>query len=551
MGQLFGTDGVRGVAGHELTAGLAMRLATAAAEVLTGAGGSGGGSGGTGSAGTGSAGTVSGPAAGSRPAAAANGSAARSGSLAEPGGATTRAATAAGSVASGRNGDAGAASDAGANGASGGHGRPLAVVGRDPRVSGEFLEAAVVAGLAASGVDVVRLGVIPTPGVAHLTAELGAQFGVVLSASHNPAPDNGIKFFARGGVKLPDAVEDAIEARLLRSNDGGAAHLADAATVTQGGGDAAAGPVGIPGAGFGRVIDARDQRERYLAHLLSTVQVSSPLAGLRVVVDCANGAASEYAPELLRRAGADVIAIGAQPDGLNINEGCGSTHLSALSAAVVESGADAGIAHDGDADRCLAVDASGQVLDGDQILAVLALALHAQGRLAGDTVVATVMANLGFRHAMRAAGLAVVETPVGDRNLIAAMLDGGYVLGGEQSGHIIMLEHATTGDGMLTGLHLLAEAVRQGRPLADLASVMTRYPQVLINVPGVDKAKVTAMPALADAIASAKAELGDAGRVLVRPSGTEPAVRVMVEATDAAQAERLAGHLADTVKALG
>lgn len=569
MGQLFGTDGVRGVAGHELTAGLAMRLATAAAEVLTGASGSGAsGSDTAPSSGASGSDTASGSA-GHGPAAEANGSAVRSGSLPAPDGAAPGSQATVGSdIASSDIASSDiAASDAAGSDAAGsdqagvGHGRPLAVVGRDPRVSGEFLEAAVVAGLAASGVDVVRLGVIPTPGVAHLTAELEAQFGVVLSASHNPAPDNGIKFFARGGVKLPDAVEDAIEARLLRGEDGGAAaHHADAETVSQRSSNAAAaGPVGVPRAGFGRVSDARDQRERYLAYLLKTLpggangsaQSSLPLAGLRVVVDCANGAASEYAPELLRRAGADVIAIGAQPDGLNINEGCGSTHLSALSAAVVESGADAGIAHDGDADRCLAVDASGQVLDGDQILAVLALALHGQGRLAGDTVVATVMANLGFRHAMRGAGLTVVETPVGDRYLIAAMLDGGYVLGGEQSGHIIMLEHATTGDGMLTGLHLLAEAVRQDRPLAELASVMTRYPQVLINVPGVDKAKVTALPALADAIASAKAELGDAGRVLVRPSGTEPAVRVMVEATDAAQAERLAGHLADTVKALG
>jgi phosphoglucosamine mutase len=503
MGQLFGTDGVRGVAGEELTAGLAMRLASAAAEVLTGAS-----------------------------------------SLAAPAGGSSAEA----------HGTGGSARTTGARRA-----RPLAVVGRDPRASGEFLEAAVVAGLAASGVDVVRLGVIPTPGVAHLTAELGADFGVVLSASHNPAPDNGIKFFARGGVKLPDAVEDAIEARLLRGASA-APDLMDAAQVRQGSSNSASiGPAGVPAAGFGRITDATDQRERYIAYLLSTLSgddngsasARPPLAGLRVVVDCANGAASEYAPELLRRAGADVIAIGAQPDGLNINEGCGSTCLPALAAAVVESGADAGIAHDGDADRCLAVDASGQILDGDQILAVLALALHAEGRLAGDTVVATVMANLGFRHAMRSAGLNVVETPVGDRYLIAAMLDGKYVLGGEQSGHIIMLDHATTGDGMLTGLHLLAEAVRQDRSLADLARVMTRYPQVLINVPGVDKAKVAGAAALKDAIADATAELGDSGRVLIRPSGTEPAVRVMVEAADAAQAEGLAGRLADTVRALG
>ena len=466
MGQLFGTDGVRGVAGRDLSAGLAMGLAAAAASVLTDS------------------------------AAGGNAAAAR---------------------------------------------RPVAVVGRDPRASGEFLEAAVAAGLAASGVDVVRLGVIPTPGVAYLTAALDAEFGVVLSASHNPAPDNGIKFFARGGVKLPDAVEDEIEARL--------AGLAAADSARY-------GPAGVPPAGFGRVTDASDQGEQYLDHLLRTVThgpaaAAAPLAGLRVVVDCANGAASRFAPDLLRRAGADVIVIGAEPDGLNINQGCGSTSLETLSAAVRETAADAGIAHDGDADRCLAVDASGQVIDGDQILAVLAIALKAEGRLAGDTVVATVMSNLGFRHAMRAAGIDVVETPVGDRYLIAAMLDGKFVLGGEQSGHIIMLDHATTGDGMLTGLHLLAEAARQQRPLADLVSVMTRYPQVLINVQGVDKTLVTSSAALADAVAAAEVELGDTGRVLVRPSGTEPAVRVMVEAEDHGQAERVAERLADGIRQLG
>jgi phosphoglucosamine mutase len=487
MGQLFGTDGVRGAAGRELTAGLAMALAAAAANVL--------------------------------------------GAL-EP-----------------------------APGTAGSRERPFAVVGRDPRASGEFLEAAVVAGLAASGVDVVRLGVIPTPAVAHLTATLGADFGVMLSASHNPAPDNGIKFFARGGTKLPDAVEDEIEARLSGRNG---QVLAGGRLLSEGLGSAAMasqdlvghGPAGVPATGFGRVTDAPGQGEHYIAHLLSTVRSrpgapGEPLAGLRVVVDCAHGAASRYAPDLLRRAGADVIAIGADPDGLNINAGCGSTSLQALSAAVIEAGADAGIAHDGDADRCLAVDAAGRVVDGDQILAVLAIALKAEGRLAGDTVVATVMCNLGFRHAMRAAGIEVVQTPVGDRHLIAAMLDGKFVLGGEQSGHIIMLDHATTGDGMLTGLHLLAEVARQGRPLADLVSVMTRYPQVLINVPGVDKALVMSAPALTDAVATAEAELGDTGRVLVRPSGTEPAVRVMVEAQDAGQAERLATWLADAIEELG
>ena len=458
MGQLFGTDGVRGIAGRDLTAGLAMDLAAAAAAVLTGV------------------------------------------------------------------------ADAAHDQAPGG--RPRAVVGRDPRASGEFLEAAVVAGLAASGVDVVRLGVIPTPGVAYLTAAMDADFGVVLSASHNPAPDNGIKFFARGGVKLPDEVEDEIEARLASAGHG---------------------PSGVPVHGFGRVTDAGEQGEKYVDHLLRSVPGGSgqPLAGLRIVVDCAHGAASRYAPGLLRRAGAEVMTIGAEPDGLNINEGCGSTSLGVLCAAVRETGADAGIAHDGDADRCLAVDASGQVIDGDQILAVLAIALKEEGRLAGDTVVATVMSNLGFRHAMRAAGIEVVETPVGDRYLIAAMLDGKFVLGGEQSGHIIMLDHATTGDGMLTGLHLLAQAARQQRPLADLVSVMTRYPQVLVNVKGVNKAAVMASPAVASAVREAEAELGDTGRVLVRPSGTEPAVRVMVEAEDHAQAQRLAERLADSLRAVG
>jgi phosphoglucosamine mutase len=476
MGQLFGTDGVRGVAGRELTAGLALSLSAAAASVLSGSGAF----------------------------------------------ATARTA----------------------------HRRPFAVVGRDPRASGEFLEAAVVAGLAASGVDVVRLGVMPTPAVAYLTAEMDAEFGVMLSASHNPAPDNGIKFFAGGGVKLPDAVEDEIEARL--AGQPGATEPAAGRPGPSQPGTGAPGPLGVPEAGFGRVRDAADEGERYLVHLLSTVpdRPGGSLAGLRVVVDCAHGAAAGYAPDLLRRAGADVVAIGTEPDGLNINEGCGSTSLGALSAAVLEYGADAGIAHDGDADRCLAVDASGRVIDGDQILAVLAVALKAEGRLAGDTVVATVMANLGFRHAMRGAGIDVVETPVGDRYLIAAMLDGKYVLGGEQSGHIIMLDHATTGDGLLTGLQLLAETVRQDRPLADLVTVMTRYPQVLISVPGVNKARVASSQELAAAVAGAKAELGEAGRVLVRPSGTEPAVRVMVEAEDSGQAERLAAQLADAIRDL-
>ena len=458
MGRLFGTDGVRGVAGSDLTARLAMDLATAAAGVL---------------------------------------------------------------------GDAGefaAAREAGR--------RPKAVVGRDPRASGEFLEAAVVAGLAGSGVDVLQLGVIPTPAVAYLTSALGADLGVMLSASHNPARDNGIKFFSRGGFKLPDAVEDAIEERLR-----------DLPAQTS------------PVAGFGRVSRARGTRERYLEHLISTVRgcdgpaSGPPLAGLRVVVACSHGAAHDIAPAALRRAGAEVTAIGARPDGLNINEGCGSTHLDTLIAAVIAHGADAGIAHDGDADRCLAVTADGQVVDGDQILAVLAIELKDAQRLAGDTVVATVMSNLGFHRAMNAAGIRVVEAAVGDRYVLEEMKSGGYVLGGEQSGHVIMLEHATTGDGLLTSLHLLAAVARRGLALGELAKVVHRFPQVLINVTGVDKSRVGSSAGLAGAVASAEAELGDSGRVLIRPSGTEPTVRVMVEAAEEAQAHRVAGRLAEVVRA--
>ncbi|MDL4776259.1 MULTISPECIES: phosphoglucosamine mutase [Thermomonosporaceae] len=400
--------------------------------------------------------------------------------------------------------------------------RPLAVVGRDPRASGEFLEAAVVAGLASAGVDVLRLGVLPTPAVAYLTHTLDADLGVMLSASHNPAPDNGIKFFDRSGYKLADGIEDRIEASLGQEWEP------------------------PTGAGVGRVREAHGAVEQYVAHLLSTLPVS--LDGLRVVVDCANGASSDVAPEALRRAGAEVITIGAAPDGLNINAGCGSTHLDALREAVREHGADAGIANDGDADRCLAVTASGEVVDGDQIMAVLALELRESGRLAADTVVATVMSNLGFKIAMREAGLTVVETAVGDRYVLEAMKAGGFGFGGEQSGHVIMLDHATTGDGVLTGLHLLAAMARQRSSLDELAKVMTRLPQMLINVRGVDKARAETSPELAAAVAAAEAGLGDTGRVLIRPSGTEPMVRVMVEAASQDQARTVAEQLAEVVR---
>ncbi|MBE1565409.1 phosphoglucosamine mutase [Nonomuraea africana] len=410
--------------------------------------------------------------------------------------------------------------DAGAFAATG-HKRPVAVVGRDPRASGEFLEAAVVAGLASSGVDVLRLGVLPTPAVAHLTAALGADLGVMLSASHNPAPDNGIKFVARGGFKLSDTVEDEIERRLGERWDR---------------------PVG---SGVGRVREAYGEADRYISHLLDTVE--GRLDGLNIVVDCANGAASVVAPEALLRAGAQVEAIGARPDGLNINAGCGSTHLDKLQQVVISRGADLGIAYDGDADRCLAVDHKGEVIDGDQIMAILALAMHAEGRLAKNTVVATVMSNLGFKLAMREAGINVIQTAVGDRYVLEAMKADGYNLGGEQSGHVILLDHATTGDGLLTSLHLLSVVARSGRSLHDLASVMTALPQILINVKDVDRGKAAA-PQLSEAVAAAEAELGETGRVLIRPSGTEPMIRVMVEASSEEQASRVAGQLADVVR---
>jgi phosphoglucosamine mutase len=401
--------------------------------------------------------------------------------------------------------------------------RPTAVVGRDPRASGEFLSAAVIAGLASAGVDVLDVGVLPTPAVAFLTAELGADLGAVISASHNPMPDNGLKFLARGGHKLADELEDAIEARLREPWDR------------------------PTGAAVGRVHQDTVAVDRYVQHLLSTLP--HRLDGLTIVVDAAHGAAHLVAPATLRRAGATVVAIGDQPDGLNINDGYGSTHLGRLQAAVLEHGADAGVALDGDADRCLAVDAAGEVVDGDQILAVLALAMQESGRLSADTAVATVMSNLGFRLAMAREGVTIIETGVGDRYVLEAMKSGGYVLGGEQSGHVIMLDHATTGDGTLTALHLLARVAATGKPLAELASVMDRLPQVLVNVRGVDRTRVEVCEPLQEAVRAAEAELGETGRVLLRPSGTEPVVRVMVEAADEGQARAVAARLVAVVEA--
>ncbi|MBG6057051.1 phosphoglucosamine mutase [Cryobacterium sp. MP_M5] len=448
MPRLFGTDGVRGLANRDLTAGLALSLAQASAAVLT-----------------------QGRRAGLR-------------------------------LAEGR--------------------RPVAVLARDPRISGEFISAAVAAGLASSGVDVLDAGVIPTPAAAFLIADIGADFGVMISASHNPAPDNGIKIFAFGGTKLPDDVEDRIEEHLEGPN------------LTPIGGD------------VGRIRRFADAEDRYVVHLLSTLP--NRLDGLHVVLDCAHGAAAGVSPQVFTDAGARLTVIGADPDGLNINDGVGSTHLDNLAAAVLANGADIGIAHDGDADRCLAVDRDGNIVDGDQIMAILAVSMAERGVLKDRTLVATVMSNLGLRKAMAANDIRMIETKVGDRYVLEALNEHGLSLGGEQSGHVIMTEFATTGDGILTGLHLVAEMARTGKTLAELASVMTVYPQILVNVRGVNHHALGHDDTIASAVLAAESELGETGRVLLRPSGTEPMVRVMVEAADQATADRLAHALAGVVR---
>jgi phosphoglucosamine mutase len=399
--------------------------------------------------------------------------------------------------------------------------RPVAVVGRDTRISGQFLEHAVVAGLASAGVDVIRLRVLPTPGVAYLTDALGADVGVVISASHNPMPDNGIKFLARGGVKLDDALEREIEALLGEPWDR------------------------PTGGEVGRVTPYARSLEEYSDHLVDTLDHS--LTELRVVLDCANGAASVVGPHTLRSAGVDVIALNDDPDGLNINDRCGSTHLEGLREAVLARGADLGFAFDGDADRCLAIDHTGATVDGDQLMALLALDLHERDHLAHDTIVATVMSNLGLHQAMRRAGITVEQTAVGDRYVLEAMRAGGYSLGGEQSGHIIMREYATTGDGILTALHVLQRMTTTAASLRELASVVQRLPQVLVNVPDVDRTR-TDDAELAEAVAREQEKLGDTGRVLLRPSGTEPLVRVMVEAATSEEATEVAERLADVVR---
>jgi len=438
MGRLFGTDGVRGVAGKDLTAELAAGLGRAGVTVL------------------------------------------------------------------GRHGA----------------GKPVLVVGRDPRASGVWLEEALVDGIRSAGGDVILTGVEPTPAIAYMTVDLGASAGVVISASHNPAEDNGIKFFSREGRKLPDAIEDEIEAA-----------LGDPAT------DAAAG----------EARPAGDAMERYIEHLLDAAL--APLDGMRVVVDCANGSASAVAPALLSRLGADVTALNAEPDGVNINDGCGALHPEVVAEAVVQLGADAGVSHDGDADRALFASADGAVIDGDQVLAASAIALHEAGELTGDTVVATVMSNIGLERAMREHGITLARTRVGDRYVAEEMDRRGAVLGGEQSGHVIFRRYATTGDGLLTAVRFLSLAAARGVGVGELASVMRRYPQVLVNVRVDDRDAVSASPTVAAAVRDAEEALGDGGRVLLRPSGTEPLVRVMVEAETKDEADRHARAIADVVSA--
>jgi len=400
--------------------------------------------------------------------------------------------------------------------------KPKAIVGQDSRASGEFLEAAVCAGLASAGVDVYRVGILPTPAVAHLVSTTGADLGVMISASHNPMPDNGIKFFARGGGKLDDSLEAAIEKRLGEPWDR---------------------PTGKD---VGRIIIDESAREAYVTHLLHGMTTS--LNGLKVVVDCANGASSFVAPDAYRRAGADVSAISHTPNGLNINDNCGSTHLAHLKREVLAQKADIGIAHDGDADRVLAIDHLGNEIDGDFILAILANSLHKTGSLTHSTVVGTVMSNLGFIRAMEKLGITVVTTAVGDRYVLERMQRENFVLGGEQSGHIIMRQFAQTGDGILTALHLMQEIVKSGKSLAENATLMARYPQVLVNVSGVNKNEISTNTALQSAVADITSKLGTSGRVLLRASGTEPLIRVMVEAESLEHATSYANELAALVK---
>ncbi len=404
-------------------------------------------------------------------------------------------------------------------------GKPKVVIGRDTRISGHMLESSLIAGLLSVGAEVVRLGVIPTSGVAYLTRALGADAGVMISASHNPFPDNGIKFFGSNGFKLSDDIEGEIEQYLDAAED----------TLPR--------PTGEK---IGTVIDFLEGGQKYLSHLKGSV--TERFDGLKVVLDCANGAVSSLAARLFADVEAEVITIGANPNGVNINEQCGSTHPAKLQEEVVKQKADLGLSFDGDADRCIAVDETGEIVDGDYIMAICARALKAKGKLNNNTIVTTVMANLGFFKAMEEAMINTTKTAVGDRYVVEEMLRGGYNLGGEQSGHIVFLDYNTTGDGLLTGLQLLNIIKESGKPLSVLKQAMTKFPQVLVNVPVVDKSKLDGNEAIEQKIKEVEAELAGNGRVLVRPSGTEPIVRVMAEGPDADELAQLVERIVEVVK---
>jgi phosphoglucosamine mutase len=397
---------------------------------------------------------------------------------------------------------------------------PRVIIARDTRESGPMLEAALSAGLMSSGVDVTTCGVLPSPAVAFLVKDMPASAGAVISASHNPASDNGIKFFAPDGFKLTEDEEDAVEALMSESRD-------SSLRIGQ--------------------THSEEAEERYVSHCLESLE-GIRLEGLKVVLDCSNGAAFRTSPRGLSLAGADVIVINDSPDGKNINLGCGSTSPDVVAKAVVEHGAHVGLAHDGDADRLIAVDSTGGVIDGDAIIAALSIGMKQEGRLRNNVVVSTVMANLGFRLALRDAAIELVETPVGDRYVVEEMRRREAAIGGEQSGHIVFLDHATTGDGLITALRLLARMVSTDKSLSELASVVQHFPQVLRNVAVANRDRFDGSKAIADAVQSAKAKLGNDGRVLVRPSGTESVIRVMVEASDESTANEVAAELAAVVE---
>lgn len=403
--------------------------------------------------------------------------------------------------------------------------QPLILIGRDTRISGPMLESSLAAGICSAGGKAILLGVIPTPAVAYLARKLGAQAGVVISASHNVFSDNGIKFFGGDGYKLPDAIEAELEEMLLEGLD----------KIEK--------PIGER---VGTIEHRTDLREDYIQYALSTVQ--GKLDGMKIVVDCANGSSYQVTPEVLTRLGAEVIVLNNAPTGININDNCGSVHLESLQAAVKEHGADMGIAHDGDADRCLTVDENGEVVDGDHMMAICALKLQQEGKLVDNTLVATVMSNIGLHQAMKKAGIRIEVTPVGDRYVLENMRANGYVLGGEQSGHIIFSEVATTGDGLVTALQIVQAVAHSGKKLSELSACMVTFPQLLVNVRVKTKAGWETNEAIAQAIREGEEALGDTGRILVRPSGTEPLIRVMAEGPTAEVLDTIVGKIADVVR---